>query len=400
MKLQQVYLSDDESEDGKGAMNKGKSQPTHLREFEGLAMVDLTQPLREDEVISRRAHRSLPEPMVDPDKHGKEKKKKKKEKAVNQERLPSNGLGTTTVDLLDLASFTFADTSVKKADQPIASQSVLASNPMDDLLSLTLPIQEALVVPATTHFRKESSSSVSSSFSKETELWQELKLKTSLAKGSGPNVDWERVLILYRTFFSKDHRNKAILSFQLTNSNKEGALTDVRLSIRDTDTVITFEDTQPGASSRSTIKAGPFTVTENQSSKEIRGNFMASGWVVPFKLTLPSVCYLLMETVSMDEISEEMSKGSLNQFTLKLNVSENFDRIRIKSLLKFFLRAIEASSDRAPSLVSYILVSTSASGRVFIFVKISDGVIKIDLKTSDENLGQSLCSDLKRIRFV
>jgi len=404
MPSHQIYLSDNDSGDEKGTTNKAKSQLASLREFEGLASVDLTQPLREDEVISRRVQRNISE-VNKPEtiEYGNEKKKKKKEKIAKQGKPSVNGLGTTTVDLLDLASFTIADTHVKNMDQPMASytNSTVLSNGMEDLLSLNLPTKESLTTPVSVYSRKESGSSVSNSNSNETELWQELKLKTSQVKGSGNIIDWDRVSILYRTVFSKECANKVIIAFRLVNKNETSVLSNGQLHICVTDTVITFPDTQPGTSCRSSIKAGPFTMTEDPSSKEVRGNFTASGWVVPFKLFLPSVGFLLpTEDVSMEEISEELAKVSLHQFNIKLSVSKSFDPIRIKALLKFFLRAVEASSDKISSSISYILVSTSARGRVFLFVKIGDGVIKIDVKTSDEHIGQCLSSDLKRVRFV
>jgi AP-3 complex subunit delta-1 len=407
-KMQQVYLSDDESDDGaRGSMGRGKkSQSSHLRGFESLAMVDLTQPFHDDEVVHRRSHNSVAEVKSDWDGQENAKltssnkdKKKKKDRSLKRDKATHNG--SATIDLLDLESFNIADNSMKTMNNVIAPSRVVTNNPMDDLLSLSLPVQDSASV-STNIPRRESVSSVSSAVSKDAiELWQEAKLKYSHIKGNGQTINWEKISLLYRTFLSKGNENKAVVSFQLVNNGIHGTLTDIRLTLSESDSVITFDDVQPGASIRSAIKAGTFSISETLKSKEIRGNLVASGWTIPFKLTLPSVCYLFTpESISMEEISDQISKGGFFQYTTKLTIPANYDLVRVKSLLKFFLSAGEVKNDGVPSFVSYLLASCSSKGQVLTFVKIHDGVIKLDLKAKDESLGQAIAWDLKRIRFV
>lgn len=138
--------SDDEEDTGlyqpkrSGVVNK----PGRAKEFENLALVDLTTPLGEHEVMPKNEHYVVPErPKMQQHKEEKQKKKKKEKKKSAKHKQPVNA---TTGDLLGFDTMSFGpgqDANTPNAIEPIAAFSASTANPIssafDDLLGLEMP---------------------------------------------------------------------------------------------------------------------------------------------------------------------------------------------------------------------------------------------------------------------
>ena len=87
-----IYTSDDDDDDEE---DHPKRKSAASKEFEGLAKVDLTTPLREDEVMPERQHHVVLDRKPDGDsKRDSSKKQKKKEAKKHKEEEQKGGPGT------------------------------------------------------------------------------------------------------------------------------------------------------------------------------------------------------------------------------------------------------------------------------------------------------------------
>ena len=124
------------------------------KEFQNLALVDLTTPLGEDEVMPRNEHYVVPErpPAEQPKPNEKKAKKKKKAKSKHSSHNVLAEEANQEGDLLGFDSFgaTPAATGVVNVDANIGMDTVAApistttnnnpiNNAFDDLLGLEMP---------------------------------------------------------------------------------------------------------------------------------------------------------------------------------------------------------------------------------------------------------------------
>lgn len=142
--------SDEEEDDHLPQTKRGSAgKGDRAKEFANLALVDLTTPLGEDDVMPRNEHYVVPErPPVRPDAaHQKQKKKKKdkdKKKSSRKEKAPS---AAVTGDLLGFDAMGFGAPVVDKPTPlpTVAAPTIVSSssNPVntafDDLLGLEMP---------------------------------------------------------------------------------------------------------------------------------------------------------------------------------------------------------------------------------------------------------------------
>ena len=141
---EQAVVDSDDDDDGHLHQHKRGSVS---KEFQNLALVDLTTPLGEDEVMPRNEHYVVPDrpAAAEPKSTSKKAKKKKAKKAKKSERAP----GTIEGDLLGFDTMVFgsADVAPEVSDTQVAAvQSTVspgANNPInnafDDLLGLEMP---------------------------------------------------------------------------------------------------------------------------------------------------------------------------------------------------------------------------------------------------------------------
>jgi hypothetical protein len=140
--------SDDEDDDHMPHSRRGGAgKGNRSKEFANLAMVDLTTPLGEDEVMPRNEHYVVPErPKVQPDPaHQKQKKKKKDKKKSSRKDKDASGTSTAAVtgDLLGFDMMGFggepAAPPAPTAPTVVGSSNNPINNAFDDLLGLEMP---------------------------------------------------------------------------------------------------------------------------------------------------------------------------------------------------------------------------------------------------------------------
>jgi len=163
-----IVESDDDDNDDNNAPSRSNKRGSVNKDFQNLALVDLTIPLGEDEVMPRNEHYVVPErPNVEqqqqatPKKAKKKKKSKSKAKHVDpQEASSSAGEKQVEGDLLGFDSMAFGSTTTDttsgsgdaaKVDTTIGLEAVAAApspskvnpinNAFDDLLGLEMPSQ-------------------------------------------------------------------------------------------------------------------------------------------------------------------------------------------------------------------------------------------------------------------
>lgn len=152
-KHHQFEESDDD--DGDNTVPRPK-QRNVSKEFHNLALVDLTTPLGEDEVLPRNEHYVVPERQVtEPTKSSHKRKNSKKKKSKSKKSLRATAEG----DLLGFNDIVFAppagvdNNMVAKDRQQTAVESSMTSAPIDtsnnpisnafdDLLGLKMPVAE------------------------------------------------------------------------------------------------------------------------------------------------------------------------------------------------------------------------------------------------------------------
>ncbi|KAL7549328.1 hypothetical protein ACHAWF_012601 [Thalassiosira exigua] len=153
--------SDDEDEDH--APHQPKRQDLN-KDFQNLALVDLTTPLGEDEVMPRNEHHVVPErpPPTEPTSSPKKAKKKKKKKSGEKtKRLEGSDAGAVEGDLLGFDSLALgggtgvaATGSLLTNKSPAVTAAAVmtaprpganSNDPFDDLLGLEMPESQTMV---------------------------------------------------------------------------------------------------------------------------------------------------------------------------------------------------------------------------------------------------------------
>mmetsp|Transcript_27544 Transcript_27544/g.81028 ORF Transcript_27544/g.81028 Transcript_27544/m.81028 type:complete len:1376 (-) Transcript_27544:76-4203(-) len=449
-----IIIGSDEEDDDEdnvpiAAMISQKTKQTRkdsvqAKEFAGLAKVDLTAPLRDDEVMPKNEHYVVPEKRQQHDTAqeggGKRKKKKKKEKRQKKEKKKekrSDGgtslqAGDATGDLLGFGGM-FADsgTAVDNATvqvggdikaAPVVGSSAAISSAFDDLLDLQpvpapslsssgmLPSGPTLAdasmavgnIEQGAKTKKKKSRKKGSGSRKKP--WQRAAVKVSQGTGGG----WDGTTLYYRTSprVRGDGPPTATIVFKVVSD--QGIFQGLQASFDGgVAASVTIGDISPGSPAESSAKAGPFNYSSDAgSAPEIRGRLHASdGSSVPFKLTLPLVAFLEpVEGVTHDGMMEELSSGrQWASHSAKVEISSiGIDATAVKMAVQTFLRAglVQGQGDEKSSAVAASCPTMGAQIRALIKVKTAadgTGVAKVDIKTTHDNLGKSLASDLKKV---
>jgi AP-3 complex subunit delta-1 len=392
-----VYTSDDDDDDH--PVQGKKKGPG--KEFEGLAKVDLTTPLREDEVMPERQHRVVPERRAEEPAPVKKKKKEKKlKKASKQTASFQPSIGGGVGDLLDLGGF-MPVAEVSSAVAAASKEPTItshASNPIstafDDLLGLSAPsdpMPAALSSFGGMDFLGVRAAPQPSKAPKGKRAWMKATIKASHAEGS-PVVDWSKVSLHYRVHSKQD--GSASVTCRVENHMDTTALNVVTLKLKGHDDVA-MGNVDPGQSVESP-KAGPFTYGQSESSMDMKGSLVTPECKVPIKMTLPATHFLKPRPgLSQEDVMSELSSSQWSSHSVKLVSIET--PAKAKSLLCSFLCAAEVEGSTSPTMGTLAAQSLSGS-KVFVLIKIKDDLTaKVDLKCSGEALGKALAADIKKL---
>ena len=408
-----VYESDDEDSDDLLRMTRGSSAISARRkgpskEFEGLAKVDLTTPLREDEIMPERRHRVVPDRMV------KEKRNDKKEKKTKKNKKQSLSAGATVGDLLGLEGFAVQATTSAATGISGASSDTLTRNPVneafDDLLGLTEP---NLTYPPTAEAKGLASQLRSPPVAESENLvypdlslirntrkysWLQSNMKLSSASGS-PSCDWSKLAMLYRVEREGEGGNASVfIVFRFENLS---ALDITNLSISLQNQWKAAVGDIPAGSIIESERLGPIPYLVVDTSQDCKGLLTSSGSQVSIKLSLPSSVFLNPEPdVSIETAASELSSGPWTSHSVRVRLSSNLNFEEVKSAICMFLNAAEVHKGETGASSSMLAASSSKSGaRIRALVKMKANALKVDIRCTSSSLGESLVSDIKRLQI-
>lgn len=449
-----LYDSDDDAEDMPSHNPRGRGRRTGpTKEFQGLAKVDLTMPLREDEVMPERKHRVVPErsaigvqqaqvtgqysddivaqkPMAYGHETGQKKQKKPKKNKKKESKKSSRG-GDVAVqgsvgDLLDLGAFSsapqvtapqptsmFVSSSLPGPTAPptIQNRHTTITDAFDDLLGFSdnAPIaQLSGAPPAITNGPSDafggfsamstglpSSTPVDSSGSSGKRPWIRGTIKASHASGS-PMVNWSKVQLMFRVYKSSGNgAAAATVVVKVSNYTDTSSLTDLTLNMKDFGNVALGSVT-PGASAESS-KIGPFSYPMMDKPLELKGTLSTSDCHVPIKLHLPvSVHFTPTEGLALEDVSAQLASPNWFAMSAKLPVTTGSENI--KSILSNFLRLAEVEPHLSGSSHGTFAGQSVGSGaQIRLLAKVKTDKVKIDLKVTNAHLAEEIISDLKRL---
>lgn len=395
----QVYDSDEGEEILNGSGMAGKKPRSrnkgHTKEFAGLAQVDLTAPLRDDEVMPERKHRIVPDRSVTSDvqisKPAKEKKSKK-EKRSRKARTTESALEPVG-DLLDLGGTGSLYNITQTSNVPVAisqSNSNPISSAFSDLLGLDMPSVEM-----------DSHKQLSPSFAPigpslanpelwESEFWMKGKLKTT---SSSSSVDWSKVNLKYKLAFRPEG---LMMSFAVANESST-MISDLSVSCK-IHTMPLHIGTVPIGGTRESPSIGPLALSASNESQIISGSIISNTESISFKLTLPVSVFLVPdEGLSLDTVAEEVSNKSWVSYSAKVEFPSNFSADEVKRRIRAFIRGREVGFDAACPTLGTFACSSRSGAKVRVLLKVKDHTAKVDVKSTSDLLAHSIASDLKRL---
>lgn len=395
-----VFESEDEDDEAPGPSAGRKKGPS--KEFAGLAKVDLTTPLREDEVMPERTHRVVPErPVSKGDRKKPKKPKKSKEKATHRNAATSVG------DLLDLGGG-FGEAS--RPDAPISfapATSSSASHPInsafDDLLNMSMPAPapelggSIQLPPASSlpYFDPVSFGEPSSPQSKGKRPWLKATLKSP--SGSAGAVEWSEVSVIFRVYrFADGTRVGARLVVRVDNRSLT-SLDGLSLDLKDYGSV-SFDSISQMSSSKESDRVGPIFYSAPDAAQEIKGTLKTTSGSASVKIQLPACLLLNPESnVSLDQIAQELSSSDWSSSTAKVDAGSIEDPAEVKEALAAFLRAGLVSGSALSASTGTYAARSLTGAPVRFLVKVKEGSAKIDIKSTSSSLNKAIASDLKRL---
>jgi AP-3 complex subunit delta len=393
-------LACESDEDDNLVMTHNRSQKARIsKDFAGLASVDLTTPLGDDEVMPKREHRQVPQrPSADK----VIKKKAKKEDKPKKVKKNSSSTRSKDGDLLDLGGLSsvndvsldhFQSLTEKHAPLRAASESSI----FGDLLSFGAsnsapPVSNNQSMQS--QYSNIEGETMQKSFRKgKNNLWMKASLKIS--GDDSKHLDWNLVLVYYKVAMSdqKNEKFPTTLTLRVDNMTSE-PLNNLTLTLKkygkfDIGTV-------PTNSSIESSKLGPFFYSHRDAAMELRGNLSTSnGAKAPLKVTFPAALHLSPTMgLDMEVLSTELSSREFHCATVRVERCK-VDTLNIKKALVNFFNASEIGN--VGPLVGTLAAQSSLGAKVFFLVKVNDSTVKIDIKSSDENVCMALASDIKRL---
>lgn len=396
---QAVFDSDDDGEDTKTSRRKGSN-----REFAGLAKVDLTTPLREDEVMPQRTHRVVPERKPKAEKKSKKEKKTSSKKQELSSEVPVG-------DLLDLGgTYTQSLTSLVLLPTTSSAPLPMNNNPIntafDDLLSMPVaPLYEIRmgtlmdnnVMPSQSNLPQYSLTSLDVPLSSNRPKRPWLKATLKLSSASGDQMDWTTISVLYQAIRFTDGV-KVGGHIRIKVDNRSGStFSGLAVDLKEYG-VVPFHNISAMASSSQSDKIGPIFFDAPDSSKELKAVLRVGTSSIPVKLHLP-VTLLLdpLNSLSLERVAQELSTSDWSSAAAKVDLVSTKDPGVVKECLRSFLRAdLVAGSELSPETATYAASSTSGA-QIRFLVKVKDNAVKVDIKSKSGSLSKALAADLKRL---
>jgi AP-3 complex subunit delta-1 len=428
-----VYTSDDDDDDMPVTVrNSSRNRPG--KEFQGLANVDLTMPLREDEVMPERRHRVVPAPASQgfkdaPDslpepKASKSKKKQKKKEPKKSSRGESQVQGVG--DLLDLA---FTPMSQAAAPQHVELSSIFDTRPAqphaqlptsqnqsdtissacDDLLgfsdniriprlpgaapSITAgPAVDTMRGLGTSATTQPTGAHLSSRSTKHP--WIRGSIKSSQASGP-PVVDWSKVQLFSHVLKTKGHGLvTAWITVRIENDLETSGVNITSLDLEGFGNVPIGIVTPGTSAERSQV--GPFSYSSTDAPLELKGVLSASGCRVPIKLYLPVSVYIAPTNgLTLEDVAHQLASPIWSSLSTKLRISSEQN---VKTALANFLRLAEVQPDLSgPADGTFAGQSVASGAQIRLLAKVKKDKVKIDLKTTNPQIGEAIISDLKHL---
>jgi len=420
-----IYGSDDDDDDEdirlKPAMRAGGRK--NGSKLNGLANVDLSKPLREDEVFLERKHRVVPERQpgavptnmpTEPElpKSKKKKKKKDSKKSKKNSKQHATEAPSSAFDLLDF----FNDAPRAPPSQKVTSSSSTpyssnvmqngasgTNNAFDDLFGLANPAtRPSTAGPQNTgsdlygmtmentshHLSSKSGTSGKKPYLRAT-------IKPSSASGS-PSVDWSKVQLSYRVSRSRAEGNMGVsLSVRIQNDMEATALNGLVLQLKNHGD-ISIGNIGPNSTVESS-KVGPFSYPSSDVPLEMKGQLATRDSSVTIKLTLPVSVHISPsgEGLTMDHVASELASSQWATQSTKIAHTSSTAPEKIKQKVCTFLHMTEIE----PTDPSHgTLAGTSAAGvPVRVLIKVKKDSVKLDIKCGTADLGKALASELKKL---
>jgi len=369
-----------------------KKEKEKKSQLSSLANVDLTMPLRDDEVMPRNEHHVVKERKAESTKTDTTSKRdQKKKKSKTSKKRKEKKSTTEPVKPAELSENLLDFSTV----QPVTSNPINAA--FDDLLGLDTPPPPP-IAPSTNNHSSDilpptTTTNIDQPVSrKASKLWQQATIKVSSAKGGATPVDWSKLSLLFRSQESKKKSGSFTVTMKLQNGTNT-LLNNIEVRLKGVDS-IQMEDAKAGKTAESRTKVGPFEAKAGGYGPDIRGSLLVSGWSISIKVSLPST-FLLRPYAGLtyDQVSALMSDQQWASESVKLQCNKDMD---MKNTLQQFLKAEEVESFGNDG--NAILASQSTSGAIVLaLIKISKSYVKVDVKSTDKKLVGVISSDLKRL---
>jgi AP-3 complex subunit delta-1 len=401
-----VYESEEDDDDDEAHGSRAGSRKGPGKEFAGLAKVDLTTPLREDEVMPERKHRVVPERSPgEPSANTKEKKKSKKSKKKKSQNEVTNTVG----DLLDLGGFGGGEevtatapslappmTTAMTTVVPMQSTNPI-NNAFDDLLGLSLPAPVSTFSPLDSLGATSLSTQTMQSPKKGGKRpWMKATVKVASASGT-PVVDWSKLTLAFRVYSSENGGGpSAMLVLRIQNNMDTAAVAGLTVELKGHGNVA-IGTIDPGSYGESD-KIGPFSCSSVESSHDIKGMLKTRDCSVPVKITLPASLHLTPEDgLSLDQVANEFSSSEWSSHSAKVEINSGMSSDSVKQMLSSLLRAAEVDGVMGSSATGTLAARSPNGDRVRVMFKIKEQSVKVDVKSTNSSLAKALASDVKRL---
>jgi AP-3 complex subunit delta len=375
-----IDSDDDDDDDGddtlklrnKRILSKTASA-TNINGFENLAMVDLTTPLREDEVVPVSEHRLVPSRLSDfKTINGSVKKKKKAKKDKGNRKIETSNLLNISNEPSDI---THAVSLGDDAKHPVNSA-------FDDLLSLNLSMPVASL--STPNIGENGTAVSKASFKPGTIplLWQKSVLKPKTTDTSFPEI-----ALFYKMHSPKNGVIK--ISLRLLNSSSS-SLSDIRIKLSNKNLNIS-DDIAPGE----TVdmgKLGPFNL---ESFDGFKGTVTIQGLCANLLIPYPKLLEMSAWKLHQNDVAQALSAAQWHSTSVRIeNPKQSVEKVK-KSLMQF-LSPYEVEGDSF-SESYYMFACVSNQTKCLVLVKASDRCIKFDIKCTEIKLGKAIASDMTRV---
>jgi AP-3 complex subunit delta-1 len=378
--IQVSIIDSDDDDDDDDVLNLGAKRnlskidsASNKNGFENLAMVDLTTPLREDEVMQISEHRQTQNRVLDPPKRTRSNKKKKKEKKAKKNK---EGQKVETSNLLNISNETKdVMDSLSQGD----SSKHLVNNVFDELLSLNNPLP---AVPLSSPKLEEIGLAVSKT--NYPLLWQKAVLKPNSS-----DVTFPAMTLFYKMHSPKNGGMK--LSLRLLNASSS-TLSDIQIQLENTNESIT--DTIAPGETFDLGKFGPYNVRADGGFK---GTVTVQGLCATLSVPHFKILEMTPWKLNQNDVSQALANAEWHSTSVRVQ-NPNLSAEKVKQSLMQFLSPYEVTGDLF-SESNYMFSCASIHSKLIVLAKISDRGIKFDIKCTDKKLGKSIASDFKRLVF-